>query len=267
MDVPSEWKGKRVFLVVGACDWHTTGWLDGQEVGRYQGGYTPFEFDLSEHVKWGQDQQLALRVDDTPHPFKLTGKQGYGAVKGIWQTIYLEARPAAALEQVHFLPDIDTGKVMVKAALAAPARKAMRLALRFKPEDRKEPAVAEIAAGQKEIAFQVPLGTPKLWSLDDPYLYEVTAALSGDGPADEVATYFGMRKISVMDLPGSGHPYIALNNKPVYLRLALDQSYHPEGFYTFPSDAFMREEILRTRSIGLNPSVNSDYSLANEKTR
>ena len=250
--VPSEWKGKRVFLVVGACDWHTTGWLDGQEVGRYQGGYTPFEFDLSAHVKWGQEQQLVLRVDDTPHPFKLTGKQGYGAVKGIWQTVYLEARPGAALAHVHFLPDIDNGKVTVKAALAAPARKAMRLALSFKPEDRTEPAVAEIAEGQGEIEFQVPLATPKLWSLDDPYLYEVTAALSGDGPADEVSTYFGMRKISVVDLPGLGHPYIALNNKPVYLRLALDQSYHPEGFYTFPSDAFMREEILRTRSIGLN---------------
>jgi hypothetical protein len=61
-----------------------------------------------------------------------------------------------------------------------------------------------------------------------------------------------MRKISVVDLPGAGYPYIALNNKPVYLKLTLDQSYHPEGFYTFPSDAFMREEILRTRSIGLN---------------
>ncbi len=34
--------------------------------------------------------------------------------------------------------------------------------------------------------------------------------------------------------------------------MTLDQSYHPEGFYTFPSDAFMRDEILRSRRIGLN---------------
>src|SRR6185295_14762286 len=69
---------------------------------------------------------------------------------------------------------------------------------------------------------------------------------------DQVKTYFGMRKISVMNLPGTDFPYVALNNKPIYLQLTLDQSYHPEGFYTFPSDEFMRKEILLARSIGLN---------------
>jgi len=61
-----------------------------------------------------------------------------------------------------------------------------------------------------------------------------------------------MRKISVVKLPGTDFPYVALNNKPVYLQLALDQAYHPEGFYTFPSDAFMRKEVELARSIGLN---------------
>ena len=61
-----------------------------------------------------------------------------------------------------------------------------------------------------------------------------------------------MRKISVVNLPGPGFPYVALNNQPIYLRITLDQSYHPDGFYTFPSDAFMRDEILRSRRIGLN---------------
>ena len=61
-----------------------------------------------------------------------------------------------------------------------------------------------------------------------------------------------MRKISTMNLPGTEHPYVALNNKPIYLQLALDQSYHPDGYYTFPTDKFMKEEILRSKSIGLN---------------
>ena len=43
-----------------------------------------------------------------------------------------------------------------------------------------------------------------------------------------------------------------LNNKPIYLQLALDQAYHPDGFYTFPTDEFMRDEIIRSRRIGLN---------------
>ena len=61
-----------------------------------------------------------------------------------------------------------------------------------------------------------------------------------------------MRKISVVDLPGSNYPYVALNDKPVYLQMSLDQAYHPEGFYTYPSDEFMRDEIIRSKKIGLN---------------
>jgi len=250
--VPAEWKGQRVFVVVGACDWLTTGWLDGQKVGSFQGGYTPFEFELTPNVKWGQDQQLVLRVDDTPHPFKLEGKQGYGPAKGIWQTVYLEARPKVALDTVHFLPDIDAKKVTVKATLNEPAPGPMQFEIQFRPQDRSQTAVAKIAKGQREIELEAPLPRMRLWSLEDPYLYEVKTVLSGEGVQDAVDTYFGMRKISVMNLPGSEHPYIALNNKPVYLKLSLDQAYHPDGFYTFPSDAFMRDEILRSRQIGLN---------------
>jgi len=105
----------------------------------------------------------------------------------------------------------------------------------------------------KEADFEIKIPTSRLWSLDDPFLYEVQASLSGSGTrSDSVDSYFGMRKIGVVKLPGSGFTYVALNNKPVYLQLTLDQSYHPDGFYTFPSDEFMRDEILRTRRIGLN---------------
>jgi hypothetical protein len=250
--VPDEWKGQRVFVVVGACDWHTTGWLDGQKIGSFQGGYTPFEFELTPHVKWGQEQQLVLRVDDTPHRFKLEGKQGYGPAKGIWQTVYLEARPKIALDTVQFLPDIDAGKVTVRATLSEPAPSVMTFEIQFKPEDRPQAVSARIASQKRQVEFDVPVPNVRLWSLEDPYLYELKAVLSGAGVEDTVETYFGMRKISVMKLPGTEHPYIALNNKPVYLKLTLDQAYHPDGFYTFPSDAFMRDEILRSRQIGLN---------------
>jgi hypothetical protein len=252
--VPESLLGGRVLLVVGASDWHTTAWLDGNLLGDYQGGYTPFEFDITRYVRKGKAQSLVLRVDDTPHKFKLEGKQGYGRAAGIWQTVYLEARPEVALDTVHFTPDIDNEKVSVKATLDKPAPADMKLKLVFKAHDLANPNVVKtIPKGQKEIGFDVAIAKPRLWSLDDPYLYEVEAALQGSGKAeDRVSTYFGMRKISVVNLPGTDFAYIALNNKPVYLQTALDQSYHPDGYYTFPSDEFMRDEILRSRRIGLN---------------
>lgn len=251
IQVPAAWQGRRVFLVVGACDWVTKGWLDGQALGEHRGGYTPFEFELTPHMKWGRDQQVVLRVDDTPHPFKLEGKQGYGPAKGIWQSVYLEARPALHLASLHYRPDIDAGKVTVKAAFNDPAPPGASLALRFKTGGVPEAAQA-IPGGAREVQFEVPIPQPHLWSLDDPFLYEVDAVLRAGGTEDRVSTYFGMRKIGVGKLPGTDFPYVTLNNKPIYLQITLDQSYHPEGFYTFPSDAFMRDEILRSKRIGLN---------------
>ena len=102
--------------------------------------------------------------------------------------------------------------------------------------------------GQAKRSFDIDIPEMRLWTLDDPYLYEVEIKLDNDF----VESYFGMRKISTMNLPGTEHPYVALNNKPIYLQLALDQSYHPDGYYTFPTDKFMKEEILRSKSIGLN---------------
>jgi hypothetical protein len=251
--IPKEWKDKRIFLVVGASDWLTTGWLDGQKVGSYQGGYTPFEFDLTDHVKVGQSQQLVMKVDDSPHDFKLFGKQGYGDAKGIWQTVYLEAREPFFLESIRFTPDIDHQRVSVEARLNQAALADTEMKLKIKREGRDLDIQKPIAKGEKTVQFSFAIPDMHLWSLDDPYLYEVRALLGNEpGHIDAVETYFGMRKISVMNLPGTDYPYIALNNKPVYLQLTLDQSYHPDGFYTFPSDAFMKDEILRTKQIGLN---------------
>ncbi|MHC4702865.1 MAG: glycoside hydrolase family 2 protein, partial [Planctomycetota bacterium] len=252
--IPESLLGQRVFLVVGASDWHTTAWFDGNLLGDYQGGYTPFEFDITRYVRKGKAQSLVLRVDDTPHKFKLEGKQGYGRAAGIWQTVYIEARSEVALDTVHFTPDIDNEKVSVEATLNKPAPADIKLKLQFKPDDLANPNVVKtVRKGQRQITFDISVDKPRLWSLDDPYLYEVEAALQGpDKAEDRISTYFGMRKISVVNLPGTDFAYIALNNKPVYLQTALDQAYHPDGYYTFPSDDFMRDEILRSRRIGLN---------------
>ena len=250
--VAPEWQGRRVFLVIGASDWRTTVWLDGIELGTHEGGYTPFEFELTPHLKAGQDQRLVIRADDKAREFKLEGKQGYGNARGIWQTPYLEARGAAPLRSVHFSPDIQKQQVNVEARLLEPAASDLTLTLEF-ATGGVSPASHRVPRGADRASFSVPIPQTRLWSLDDPFLYEVEARLEGAGPApDAVRTYFGMRQISVVNLPGTEIPYIALNGEPVYVQLTLDQAYHPDGYYTFPSDEFTRDEVLRARQIGLN---------------
>ena len=258
--IPPSWRGKRAFLVVGASDWRTSVWLDGVKLGEHQGGYTPFSLELTQ-VKYGSPQRITVRVDDRQHAFKLEGKQGYGKARGMWQTVYLEARGADPLDYVHFTPNITTGRVAVEAQLHEPAPQAMTMRLAFRkgadslsaaPTEIPAPVVQRVERGARQVRFEIALPHARLWSPDDPYLYDVSATLRGDGIAtDSVDTYFGMREISVVNLPGTTIPYVALNGKPIYLQLSLDQAYHPSGFYTFPTDSALRHEILQARQIGL----------------
>ena len=225
--VPAEWKGKRVFLVIGASDHDTAGWLDGQKLGAHSGGYTPFEFELTDVVKWGEPQKLTLRAwDEGNEParksWRLYGKQGYGNARGIWQTVYLEARGQEYLETVHFTPDIENGAVHATITLGAPAKKTLEFELAFNESDRAKPALATFPPGKQSVKVKIPLRDVKLWDLANPYLYEVRATLKGESGEDSVSTYFGMRKVGVGKMPGSDFPYVTLNGKPIYLQLTLD---------------------------------------------
>jgi hypothetical protein len=252
ISVPEAWRGRRVFLVVGASDWRTTAWLDGTRLGEYQGGYTPFSFELPRQLKRGP-HRLVLRVDDTPHPFKLEGKQGYGAARGIWQTIYLEARGSAPMAAVHFTPARDLNSVRVRARLLEPAPRALTLSVTLTNREGQPSFTTRIARGATRAQLEIPLPNARRWSLDDPFLHEVTVRVTGPSVTeDRVTSYFGMRTISVVDVPGTTNPYVALNGTPVFLQLALDQAYHPTGYYTFPTDSILRDEIARARTIGLN---------------
>jgi len=250
--IPDTWRGKRVFLVFGASDWRTTAWLDGRKLGEHQGGYTPFSFELKP-ARHGARQRLVVRVDDTPHAFKLEGKQGYGKARGMWQTVYLEARGGDPLEFVHFTPHRDLAAVGVDVRLLEPAPRALTLRLLFANRTGGPVVTHSIPRGASTAHLDVQLPGARRWSLDDPFLHDVDVRVSAPGVVqDRVQTYFGMRTIGVVTVPGTTNRYVALNGKPVYLQLALDQAYHPDGYYTFPTDSVLREEILRARQIGLN---------------
>ncbi|HSH20653.1 MAG TPA: glycoside hydrolase family 2 TIM barrel-domain containing protein [Draconibacterium sp.] len=246
---PKKWEGKNTWLVFCASDFNTTVWLNGKEIGNHSGGYVPFGFNIADFLTIGENQ-LVVRVEDEELQNRPSGKQYYGNAKGIWQTVYLEARPENYIKTIKFTPDIDKQTVTAEVSLAEKTT----IEATFSITGKSTPVFLEekISAGNNSATFTIPVSDMKLWDLDNPFLYEVTASIKFDNISDDVSTYFGMRKISAIDIPGKDFKYVALNNKPLYMKLSLDQSYHPEGFYTFPSDQFMKEEIQRAKDLGLN---------------
>jgi hypothetical protein len=247
-NLPSEFRAKRTFLTIGASDWHTTVWLNGKLLGTHQGGYTPFSFELTDALVNSDNQTLVVKVDDKRRDFTLYGKQGYGNARGIWQTVYIEARGNQFLDYFRFTPDIDQNLVIFEGEFGEILKNDDNFSIEITSPDGVLTSNSKINKGTKTTSIKIPVPNPRLWTLEDPYLYEVMIKTS----SEVIKSYFGMRKISVVNLPGTSIPYISLNNKPIYLQLTLDQSYHPEGFYTFPDDAFMKNEIQLCKDIGLN---------------
>jgi len=249
LDNPKLWLDKDIYINFCAVDFNTTVWINGKKVGDHSGGYTPFEFNITRFIKDGENQ-LVVRVEDEELKNRPSGKQYYGNAKGIWQTVYLEARSKNHISLIHFTPDIDKEEVSVKVQFAEKTNTATTFSLTG--TDNNIHFEKEIAPNTSVSTFTVPVNKMRLWDLEDPYLYEVKARVDGENINDEILTYFGMRKISAVDIPGKDFQYVALNNRPIYMKLALDQSYHPDGFYTFPTDKFMKEEIQRAKELGLN---------------
>jgi hypothetical protein len=171
----------------------------------------------------------------------------------MWQTVYLEARGTYPVASVHFTPKSDLDGVGVDVRLLEPAPRDLTIGLAFTNRDDQLAVARTMRRGVTTLHVDVPLRHAHRWSLDDPFLHEVSVSVGGDGIIeDRVRTYFGMRTISVVNVPRTLNRYVAVNGIPVFLQLALDQAYHPQGYYTFPSDSALRDEILRAREIGLN---------------
>ncbi|HKI90183.1 MAG TPA: hypothetical protein VKA38_14230, partial [Draconibacterium sp.] len=221
---PANWQGKDTYLVFCASDFNTTVWVNGIEMGSHSGGYVPFDFNISNVLKEGENN-IVVRVDDQELDNRPSGKQYYGNAKGMWQTVYLEARPENYISHIKFTPDIDKEQVTAEVNLSSKTTTPLKFSFTGKNNDLN--FSSEIASNQDTAIFTIPIKNMKLWDLENPFLYEVTASLSGPKSNDEVSTYFGMRKISAMKVPGKDFEYVALNNKPIYMKLTLDQSYHP----------------------------------------
>lgn len=249
--------GPRVFLVFGAVDWKATVWVNAQEIVTHEGGYTPFEVELTELAKPGETVTVTVRAEDYNAPDLPTGKQvrWYTHVGGIWQSVYLESRGQAFLRQAHVSPDIDNERARFDVAIVAPDSGEYEIAIDGRHEEQvvtvTQPVTLE--QGENNATLELTIPNPALWSPDFPALYEADVRLLRNGETvDEAKTYFGMRKVSRGTYAGSDFEYILLNNKPIYLRGALHQSFNPKGIYTHPDDEFIRRDYEKAKEYGLN---------------
>lgn len=249
--IPKHWEGKRVLLHFGAVDYKSKVWLNGKFLGSNVGGYVPFLFDITDVLN--KRNSLTLRVYDG-HGEQPKGKQDsrlhprgimYTRVTGIWQTVWLESVGHAYISSIRTVPDIDRETIYVSLELRGETEGCNLLTVVMFAGSEEAKKEEKVRDGSVRLEISIP--HIKLWSPETPNLYNVEFhVLKDEEILDKIQSYFGMRKVSIKN------GKILLNNKPYYLKMALDQGYYPDGLYTAPSDEDLKRDVEAAKLLGLN---------------
>ncbi|HUR35149.1 MAG TPA: glycoside hydrolase family 2 TIM barrel-domain containing protein [Vicinamibacterales bacterium] len=255
---------ERWILHFGAVDYSATVWVNDVYAGEHEGGYTPFEFDITDLVQ-GEHFEIVVRAEDDPHDLtKPRGKQDwqleahsiwYPRTTGIWQTVWLETVPASRIARVAYSPDLGRWEIGVEAWLGGVRRSDARLSVKLHSGTTLLAAdTYQVVSG--EVHRGVALSDPGiddsrnelLWSPHAPNLISVEMELWGERGdlLDRIDSYTALRAVAA-----EGDRFL-LNGRPYLLRMVLDQGYWPEGGVTAPDDAALKRDVQLARQMGFN---------------
>ncbi len=232
--LPVDFVRGRVLLHFGAVDQIAEVTLNGNRLGSHTGGYTPFTFDITEHLQ--NENLLEVRVTDhlsekiLPYGKQCEKRGGmwYTPISGIWQTVWIESVPEQYVRALH----IETGADF--ATVTAEGVESGKITL----DDKVYP----LTGGKAHIRFEA----PHLWSPEDPHLYRFTLT-AGE---DKVESYFALRTLETKAV--DGRMRLCLNGKPYFFHGLLDQGYFSDGIFTPASEKGYEQDILAMKALGFN---------------
>ena len=263
--LPKEWGKEHVWLHFGAVDHDAKVWVNGTYAGEHHGGFTPFCFEVTDFIDEERKLRITVRCLDANTPDLVRGKQHwnqttdrcwYTATSGIWQSVWLEAVPGIRISDISIQSDIDTRAFSAEIALDREI--CGTLFWEIRRQENGDSAGKAVCRGTLEICgrrgivmtklpYPDPIDNVDLWSPEHPNLYDFIVRVEADGKLqDEVAAYFGLRKIAVE------HGRICLNHVPLFQRLVLDQGYWPGTLMTPPDHEALIRDISLTKQMGFN---------------
>ena len=233
--LPEGFKKETVLLHFGAADQYAAIYLNDRLVGKNEGGYLPFSFDITDALTAGEN---LLRVEITdPMDLDLPyGKQRYKRggmwytpIAGIWQSVWLESLPAQPITDLKLTPTLTSIALEVEGGA----------------EEKM------LTLDGKEYRFNgttltIEIEDPHLWTPEDPYLYEFTL----ESGADRIRSYFALRTIDIREINGAS--MLCLNGKPYFFHGLLDQGYYSDGIYLPATPQGYINDILKMKECGFN---------------
>lgn len=251
--LPAAWTQKRTLLRFGAVDYRAHVWVNGVLAGEHEGGNVPFTLDITRLAKAGENT-VTVRVEDPPQDRAIPrGKQYwepksasifYTRTSGIWQPVWLENVGSSYLSSARFSFS-HLGAASFDLRIAEPEG-SLEAEVRLLWQGTQVARNRSSVAGSKAL-LSLAVENPRVWSLNNPNLYDVELELFRDGQSvDVVKSYLGFRTVEIRN------GEFLLNGRKVYLKWVLDQGYWPESTLTPPTDQAIIRDIELTKQMGFN---------------
>lgn len=235
IEIPSDWQGKHVTLLLERVMWESRVWVDGHVVGLRDTICTPQVYDLGDLLTPGK-HRLTIRVDNTARP--TANAHGYGddiqsRWNGIVGRIELKARDPVWIEKVEFYPDIKTRSFRVRATVGNQTgvvyEGGLRVAAKLHGSDVIVPPKEiglRVTGPETILELTYPMGADaRLWDEFDPALYEMEVTLSGkqqdripDSAAQPKAVSDTARALVGLREIGAEGTQLTVNGRKVFLR-------------------------------------------------
>jgi hypothetical protein len=260
----------RSLLRFWGVDFSAEVWLNGVIVGRHEGGETPFMLDVTDSLRAGPTNRLAVRVlnptlqpidglvlNQTPHqarviPYRAGAAYNCGGITG---SVELLLAPPVRIEDLYATPDAKTGLITIEANVrnASPAATRGRLEFTVAPASGGETLQAvtverELTPGDSPIKAELKIDPPRLWDLNDPFLYRVSARVEATSMAsrDERSVRCGFRDFRFVN------GYFRLNGRRIFLRSSHTCNHFPLGQRLPHNPDLARRDLLDVKVMGFN---------------
>ena len=261
IEIPADWSGKRVKLLLERNHWVTQVWLDGRDLGTCDSLITPHDYELGQSLTPGK-HRLTIRTDNTLKfdlgrfvHINYDGTQTNWC--GIVGRLELNAIDLVSIDDLQIYPDAAARKIKVSARLANTSGVPVQGRLELVVKDRelnKEIARKSVAidcTGETaEIIEEINLGAgARLWDEFSPVLHDLHASLVTQGKGaskDERMFPFGLRDWGV-----KGTQFV-LNGRPVYLRGNIETAIFPLTGYPAMDVAGWKRIFGVHKAYGLN---------------
>ena len=243
---------EKCLLHFGAVDQVAELYLNGILLGKHKGGYLPFSFDITKALK--QENELKVIAYDNLSKIYPYGKQSlkpkgmwYTPVSGIWQSVWLEKVPKCYIEKLMVHVTMETVRIeIIDNASGDKGNQDLQSTFYLKNKEGKL-IYKKIFKGSSMTLDLKKENLPiKLWSPEDPYLYDYQIQRGKDC----VESYFALRTIEVGMIHGKKQ--ILLNKKPIFLHGVLDQGYFAEGIYLPKEPKEYDQDVKRVKALGFN---------------